>query len=400
MVMHRKSCQVMIKPTGSVCNLDCKYCFYLEKERLYPERKANYRMSEDTLELFIKQHIAAQDVDEVIFAWQGGEPTLMGLAFYQRAVELQQRYAGGKTVVNTFQTNGVLIDDDWAIFFRQHAFLVGVSIDGDAALHDEWRVTRSGKPTHGKVEQAVKCLARHDVEFNTLTVVNHTNMHHPLPVYDYLKSIGSRYMQFIPLVERSAEEGGIGLAHPEDGQTRMMSWSVDSLQFGHFLNAIFDVWVRNDIGHIGIQIFEQTLAAWCGLPPQVCVFAPTCGSAFAMEMNGDVYNCDHFVYPQYKLGNIQDLTLRAMNNSEQNQQFGDDKRRSMAQECYSCQWQFACYGGCPKHRFLPSVSGRSNQNYLCAGYQAFFAHTAPAMRAMKTLYENRISPAEIKSIFV
>lgn len=201
-------------------------------------------------------------------------------------------------------------------FFKQHAFLVGVSIDGDAALHDEWRVTRSGKPTHGKVEQAVKCLVRHGVEFNTLTVVNHTNMHHPVRVYNYLKSIGSRYMQFIPLIERSAEEGGIGLAHPEGGQTRMMPWSVDSLQFGHFLNAIFDVWVRNDIGDIGIQMFEQTLAAWCGLPPQVCVFAPTCGSAFAMEMNGDVYNCDHFVYPQYKLGNIQDSTLRAMNNSE------------------------------------------------------------------------------------
>lgn len=398
--MQRKSCQVMVKPTGSVCNLDCKYCFYLEKEKLYPDRKENFKMSDEMLELFIKQHIAAQDVDEVIFTWQGGEPTLMGRAFYQRAIELQQRYAEGRTIVNTFQTNGILINEEWAEFFKKNDFLVGISVDGDAALHDEWRVTRSGKPTHEKVEQAIKCLARHGVEFNTLTVVNHTNMSHPLQVYQYLKSIGSQYMQFIPLVERRSDNSDAELATPSDKQTEMMPWSVDSLEFGHFLNAIFDVWIRKDIGKIGIQIFEQTLAAWCGLPPQVCVFAPTCGSAFAMEMNGDVYNCDHFVYPQYKLGNIQHTTLRAMNNSEQNRQFGNDKSRTMAQECYSCQWQFACYGGCPKHRFLPSATGMPNHNYLCAGYKAFFAYTAPTMGAMKTLYDNNISPAEIRTIFV
>lgn len=388
----------MIKPTGSVCNLDCKYCFYLEKEQLYPERKSNYRMSEETLELFIKQHIDAQDVDGVIFAWQGGEPTLMGLPFYRRAVELQRRYAGGKTIVNTFQTNGMLIDDAWADFFRQHNFLVGISVDGDAVLHDEWRVSRSGKPTHAKVEQAINCLARHGVEFNTLTVVNQTNMHHPQRVYAYLKSIGSRYMQFIPLVERKMESEN-ALAHPHDRQTIMTPWSVDALQFGHFLNTIFDIWIREDIGDIGIQLFEQTLAAWCGLPPQVCVFAPVCGSAFAMEMNGDVYNCDHFVYPRYKLGNINDTTLRQMNIGRQNRQFGDDKSRLMAQECHSCQWLFACYGGCPKHRFLPSASGQLNENYLCAGYKLFFSHTAPVMNAMKILYENNLSPAEIRSVF-
>ncbi len=388
----------MIKPTGSVCNLDCKYCFYLEKEQLYPERKSNYRMSEETLELFIKQHIDAQDVDDVIFAWQGGEPTLMGLPFYRRAVELQRRYAGGKTIVNTFQTNGMLIDDAWADFFRQHNFLVGISVDGDALLHDEWRVSRSGKPTHARVEQAINCLARHGVEFNTLTVVNQTNMHHPQRVYAYLKSVGSRYMQFIPLVERKMESEN-ALAHPHDRQTIMTPWSVDALQFGHFLNTIFDIWIREDIGDIGIQLFEQTLAAWCGLPPQVCVFAPVCGSAFAMEMNGDVYNCDHFVYPQYKLGNINDTTLRQMNIGRQNRQFGDDKSRLMAQECHSCQWLFACYGGCPKHRFLPSASGQLNENYLCAGYKLFFSHTAPVMNAMKILYENNLSPAEIRSVF-
>ncbi len=239
---------------------------------------------------------------------------------------------------------------------------------------------------------------RHGVEFNTLTVVSQSNMLHPQRVYAYLKSIGSRYMQFIPLVERAANEEGM-LAHPQDGQTAMMPWSVDGLQFGKFLNAIFDIWIREDIGDIGIQLFEQTLAAWCGLPPQVCVFAPVCGSAFAIEMNGDVYNCDHFVYPQYKLGNIHDTTLRQMNNSAQNQQFGLDKSREMAQECHACPWQFACYGGCPKHRFLPSASGQLKQNYLCAGYQHFFSHTAPMMKAMKTLYENNLSPAEIRSVF-
>lgn len=356
-------------------------------------------MSDEMLELFVKQHIAAQDVDDVIFAWQGGEPTLMGLAFYRRAVELQQRYAAGKTIINTFQTNGILIDDAWARFFRQQDFLVGISIDGDAALHDEWRVTRAGKSTHANVARAIQCLLRHAVEFNTLTVVNRTNVHHPLQVYQFLKSIGSRYMQFIPLVERRSASDHSMLATPSDKQAAVMPWSVESLAFGEFLNAIFDVWLRQDIGDIGIQLFEQTLAAWCGLPPQVCVFAPTCGSAFAMEMNGDVYNCDHFVYPQYALGNIQNTTLRAMNNSEQNLRFGDEKRRTMAQECHSCPWQFACHGGCPKHRFLPADSGPFAQNYLCAGYQAFFAHTAPAMKAMKALYEKGISPSEIKSLF-
>jgi len=398
--MSKKSCQVMVKPTGSVCNLDCRYCFYLEKEKLYPERKNHYRMSENTLELFVQQHIAAQDVDEVIFAWQGGEPTLMGIPFYQKAVALQQRYANGKTIVNTFQTNGILVNSEWAHFFNQRQFLVGISIDGDAALHDEWRLTRSGDPTHAKVERAIRCLVEHEVEFNTLTVVNQSNMHHPQRVYAYLKSLGSRYMQFIPLVERQSNHGISTLAHPQEDKANMMPWSVNTSQFGHFLNAIFDIWIREDIGEIGIQLFEQTLAAWCGLPPQVCIFAPQCGSAFAMEMNGDIYNCDHFVYPEYKLGNIYDRTLREMNSSEQNHCFGKDKMRSMAQECHDCQWKFACYGGCPKHRFLPSASGQLNKNYLCASYKAFFSHTAPLMGVMKTLYENNIPPAEIRTVLV
>ncbi|MCL5498434.1 anaerobic sulfatase maturase [Escherichia coli] len=397
--MLRKSCQVMVKPTGSVCNLDCRYCFYLEKEKLYPERNKHFRMSETILERFVAQHIAAQDVDEVIFAWQGGEPTLMGIAFYQQAIALQKRYANGKQIVNTFQTNGVLIDESWAEFFRENAFLVGISIDGDAALHNAWRVTRAGKPTHEKVERAIHLLARHGVAFNTLTVVNATNAAHPLRVYHYLKALGSQYMQFIPLVERrSAALDAQSLAHPQERQAEMMPWSVGSLAFGEFLSTIFDVWIREDIGDISVQLFDQTLAAWCGLPPQVCVFAPTCGSAFAMEMNGDVYNCDHYVYPQYKLGNICNTTIREMNNSQQNYNFADAKNKYLSHECRTCPWVFACNGGCPKHRFLPPAGGAFPHNYLCQGYQRFFSHTSALMQAMKTLFENGYSPADIKHV--
>lgn len=398
--MRRKSCQVMIKPTGSVCNLDCQYCFYLEKEKLYPDRNNNFRMSESTLENLVQQHIAAQEIDEVIFAWQGGEPTLMGIDFYRKAVALQKRYANGKRVINTFQTNGVLVDDRWCAFFKEHAFLVGISIDGDAVMHDKWRVTRSGKPTHKKVEQAIYSLRRHGVEFNTLTVVSQANASQPLDVYRYLKDAGSQYMQFIPLVERGNITGdGKQLAHPKESQTQVMPWSVGSMQFGKFLSAIFDVWIREDIGNISVQLFEQTLAAWCDLPPQVCIFAPRCGSAFALEMNGDVYNCDHYVYADYKLGNIKQTSLKEMNNGAQNLDFAENKYRNLSGECHSCPWLFACYGGCPKHRFLPSLSGDTKQNYLCEGYRYFFDHTAEIMGAMKTLFQHGHSPADIKTIF-
>ena len=398
--MRRKSCQVMIKPTGSVCNLDCQYCFYLEKEKLYPDRNNNFRMSESTLENLVQQHIAAQEIDEVIFAWQGGEPTLMGIDFYRKAVALQKRYANGKRVINTFQTNGVLVDDRWCAFFKEHAFLVGISIDGDAVMHDKWRVTRSGKPTHKKVEQAIYSLRRHGVEFNTLTVVSQANASQPLDVYRYLKDAGSQYMQFIPLVERGNITGdGKQLAHPKESQTQVMPWSVGSMQFGKFLSAIFDVWIREDIGNISVQLFEQTLAAWCELPPQVCIFAPRCGSAFALEMNGDVYNCDHYVYADYKLGNINQTSLKEMNNGAQNLGFAENKYRNLSGECHSCTWLFACYGGCPKHRFLPSLSGDTKQNYLCEGYRYFFDHTAEIMGAMKTLFQHGHSPADIKTIF-
>lgn len=398
--MRRKSCQVMIKPTGSVCNLDCQYCFYLEKEKLYPDRNNNFRMSESTLENLVQQHIAAQEIDEVIFAWQGGEPTLMGIDFYRKAVALQKRYANGKRVINTFQTNGVLVDDRWCAFFKEHAFLVGISIDGDAVMHDKWRVTRSGKPTHKKVEQAIYSLRRHGVEFNTLTVVSQANASQPLDVYRYLKDAGSQYMQFIPLVERGNITGdGKQLAHPKESQTQVMPWSVGSMQFGKFLSVIFDVWIREDIGNISVQLFEQTLAAWCELPPQVCIFAPRCGSAFALEMNGDVYNCDHYVYADYKLGNINQTSLKEMNNGAQNLDFAENKYRNLSGECHSCPWLFACYGGCPKHRFLPSLTGDTKQNYLCEGYRYFFNHTAEIMGAMKTLFQHGHSPADIKTIF-
>lgn len=267
-------------------------------------------------------------------------------------------------------------------------------------MHDKWRVTRSGKPTHKKVEQAIYSLRRHGVEFNTLTVVSQANASQPLDVYRYLKDAGSQYMQFIPLVERGNITGdGKQLAHPKESQTQVMPWSVGSMQFGKFLSAIFDVWIREDIGNISVQLFEQTLAAWCELPPQVCIFAPRCGSAFALEMNGDVYNCDHYVYADYKLGNINQTSLKEMNNGAQNLDFAENKYRNLSGECHSCPWLFACYGGCPKHRFLRSLTGDTKQNYLCEGYRYFFNHTAEIMGAMKTLFQHGHSPADIKTIF-
>lgn len=375
-----KSCHVMAKPTGALCNLGCDYCFYLEKARLYPERHARC-MDDETLGLFVQQQIAAQDTDEVIFAWQGGEPTLAGLAFFQRAVALQQQFAQGKTILNTFQTNGILLDDGWCRFFRQHQFLIGISVDGDAVLHDAYRKTNAGKPTHHHVEAAVKLLLKHGVAFNTLTVVNALNSQHPLQVYDFLKKLGSRHMQFIPLLEASKEGVSQRSLKPAD--------------FGTFLKTIFYQWVRHDIGVIEVPIFEHAFAVCCGLPALTCVFAPSCGSAFALELNGDVYQCDHFVSPDYLLGNLHQSTLREMLESDANRAFGHHKS-PLASECASCEVRSACHGGCPKDRITSSSSGSQNLNYFCPSYQAFFRFVQPYMLMMKSLLEQGYLPSDIR----
>ncbi|WP_036817315.1 anaerobic sulfatase maturase, partial [Photobacterium sanctipauli] len=367
-------CHVMAKPTGSKCNIDCTYCFYLEKEKLYPDRSSDWMMDDTTLDLYIQQQIEAQSGDEVIFAWQGGEPTLRGLAFYQSAVELQNRYKGTKKVINTFQTNGLLIDEKWCTFFKANQFLIGISIDGPAELHDAYRVTRSGKPTHHKVIAAINLLKQYQVEFNTLTVVSNINVKEPLRVYQYLKQLGSRHMQFIPLVERKAEQetaDGLTLLNPERKEAvSLCQWSVDAKAFGAFLTSIFHEWVRKDIGQVWVQMFENTFALTCDQPAQICVFAPTCGSAFALEANGDVYSCDHYVYPEHKLGNLHQTTLKAINHSKENLHFGQAKQSTLSIDCQQCEYRSLCNGGCPKQRFSLSSAGKPEHNYLCAGYKA------------------------------
>lgn len=379
-----KSCHVMVKPTGALCNLGCDYCFYLEKARLYPHRNARC-MDDETLSQLIQQHIAAQDTDEVIFAWQGGEPTLAGLAFFQRAVALQKQFAQGKTLINTFQTNGVLLDDAWCRFFNKHHFLIGISVDGDALLHDTFRKTNAGKPTHQRVENAVKLLQKHGVAFNTLTVINALNSQHPLRVYEYLKKLGSQHMQFIPLLE-TTDEG-------------IHERSVKPADFGTFLTTIFAQWVRQDIGLIEIPLFEHAFAVNCGMPALTCVFAPACGSAFALELNGDLYQCDHFVSPKYLLGNLHQRTIQQMRDSQQNHAFGQ-KKRPQAPECVVCDVRTACHGGCPKDRIMLSSRGLPELNYFCPSYQAFFTYVAPYMRTMKSLWEQGHAPSDIRHYLI
>jgi uncharacterized protein len=392
----------MAKPSGSVCNLDCHYCFYLEKEKLYPERNQNWRMSDETLELFIRQQIEAQSGPDVDIAWQGGEPTLLGIEFFEKAVHFADKYRRDKQVHHAFQTNGMLINDDWCHLFKQHNFLVGISIDGPADLHDAYRVNRAGKPSHQKVMQGIECLARHRVPFNTLTVVNDINAHHPLRVYQFLKSIGSTFMQFIPLVEQKVTESQgdqLELIHPDSGQeAKVTPWSVPSRQYGEFLNQIFDEWVHKDVGRIFVQTFDTALASWCGQPGGVCIFSATCGNALALEANGDLFSCDHYVYPEYRLGNIHEISIKEMNSSEQAIKFGQDKQKRLTADCKACDYRFACHGGCPKHRFIVSDFGQPHHNYLCKGYLHFFEHSASYMALMRDLVRAGRQAGEIMHI--
>lgn len=376
---------VMTKPTGPLCNLDCTYCFYLEKEELYG-RTSKWAMAEETLESYVRQYIAAQDGPEVTFAWQGGEPTLLGVEFFNRAVELQQRYAQGKTIHNALQTNGTLLDDAWCAFLAAHQFLVGLSIDGPREIHDKYRVDKGGKPTFDRVMRGLECLKRHQVEFNTLTCVQRHNAYRPLEVYSFLREMGSGYMQFIPIVERIAREpgpDGLTLVLPTASEEAQVSpWSVEPLQYGKFLSAIFDEWVRHDVGTYFVQIFDVSLEAWLGLEPSLCVFSETCGTGLALEHNGDLYSCDHYVYPENRLGNILDSPLDAMVRSDEQRAFGAAKRDTLPAYCLGCDVRFVCHGECPKHRFLTTPDGEPGLNYLCAGYKHFFRHIDPYMKFM------------------
>lgn len=382
-------CHVMAKPSSSVCNLDCTYCFYLEKENLYPERKKDWRMSDETLEQYIKQTIEAQDSSNVEFSWQGGEPTLLGLDFFKRAVALQKKYGAGRQISNAFQTNALLIDKAWCQFFKENQFLLGISIDGPEELHDNFRVNRAKRPSHAKVMAAIELLKAYKVDFNTLTVVNSENIKHPEAVYEFLKSIGSTYMQFIPIVERKAatyQENGLQLVSPDfNHEAHVTEWSAPSRAFGEFLNRIFDLWIKKDVGRIFVNYFDNTLSTWCKEPANLCTFSETCGHAFILEANGDLYNCDHFVYPEYLIGNIHDTSIRTLNKEQKVTQFGLDKKEKLTDQCKHCPFLFACNGGCPKHRFLVSDTGQPGHNYFCEGVNTYFTHTAPYMQMMRDL---------------
>lgn len=395
-----KNFQMIAKPSGSVCNIDCEYCFYLEKEKLYPERKNHWKMDEKTLESYVRQQIGSQKGKVVDFIWQGGEPTLLGIEFYQKALALQEQYRGSKKVQNFFQTNATRIDEQWAKFLREHEFLVGVSIDGDRISNDTYRRSRAGKSTFDQVMQGLDWLKKYKVEFNTLTVVNAENVRRPMDVYNFLKRIGSRYMQFIPLVERRAnepDENGLTLIQPTfAGQCEVTAWSVPSKAYGKFLNTIFDYWVQHDFGQVFVMNFEQTMSQMIGRPG-ACIFSPTCGADLTVEANGDVYSCDHFVYPEHLLGNINDDELSELVNSEQNISFGENKLSNISCDCIGCNVRQACHGGCPKHRFELSSDGRPNRNYFCEGYKTYFGHTIPRMVGLFELMENKATPKQVKA---
>lgn len=390
---------IMAKPHGPICNLDCTYCYYLEKENLYGGAGREFRMPDQVLESHIRQYIEAQSSSHITFAWQGGEPTLLGIPFFERVVELQQQYAHGKTIENAFQTNGTLLDDAWGEFLAKNRFLIGLSIDGPAHLHDAYRVDKGGKPTFDKVMRGLDILKKHGVEFNTLTVINRKNSYHAREVYSFLKEIGSQYLQFIPIVEQIAAEpdnNGLRLLKPFSRTPSQVSeWSVEPLQFGRFLQEIFDEWVRNDVARIFIQTFDVALESWAGVPQSLCVFKPTCGNALVLEHNGDLYSCDHFVYPDNRLGNITEQPLVQLATSPQQNRFGNAKLAGLPSDCRNCDVRFACNGECPKHRFTTTASGEYGLNYLCAGYKHFFHHVDPYMRFMADELKQHRAPARV-----
>ncbi|CAI0779891.1 anaerobic sulfatase maturase [Serratia entomophila] len=390
---------LMAKPSGSVCNIDCSYCFYLEKDRLYPERKNRWKMDGTTLDNYVRKNIQGQAGERVDFIWQGGEPTMLGIDFFREAVRLQQYYRGNKKINNFFQTNGINIDDDWAVFFKDHRFLVGVSIDGDRISNDKYRLSRSGRSTHDEVLRGIKTLLHHGIEFNTLTVVNAENVKRPLDVYNFLKRIGSRYMQFIPLVERRAaspDANGLTLVSPDFTEPcRVTEWSVPAKAYGNFLNAIFDHWVVNDLGSIFVMNFEQTMAKMAGQTGS-CVINETCGGNLIVEANGDVYSCDHFVYPEHKLGNINQTQPERLVNSAENINFGQSKLTNISKDCLNCSVRPVCNGGCPKHRFNLSSDGRPNKNYFCEGFSLHLNHALPMMDCILQLTSQRTTPGKIK----
>ena len=381
---------IMIKPVGSLCNLRCRYCYYLDKADIYGGKEP--RMTYEMLETFIREYIAANDVPEVLFNWHGGEPLLMGLDFYRKAIQLQKKYASGKRIRNALQTNATLVTAEWAAFFRENGFLIGVSLDGPKDVHDCYRAGKGGGSTSERVVKGIAELYKAGVDSNIMATVNRTSEGRGLEIYQFLKGAGTRFIQFMPVLEH-VKDGRI--VSPDEEGSQIAPWSVSAEGFGRFLCDIFDYWVRHDVGSVFINQFDSTLAMWCGEQPGTCTFAQTCGGNSVIEHNGDLYPCDHFVYEDYRIGNVLETDLRTLMASEKQIRFGIDKRNGLPKKCVTCRWYFACHGECPKHRFNRTDSGEPGLNALCDGYSMFFSHVAPYMERMKQLLSEGRPPADI-----
>ncbi|MBF0496920.1 MAG: anaerobic sulfatase maturase [Deltaproteobacteria bacterium] len=397
---------LMAKPAGPSCNLRCGYCFYREKKTFFPANTM-FRMSDEVLETYTREYIESQPGSAVVFDWQGGEPTVLGVDFFQRALDLQQKYGQGKQISNTLQTNGTLLDEAWCAFLSRNKFLVGLSLDGPEAVHDAFRLDKDGRPTCARVLDKLRMMQRYGVEVNVLATINSQSATHPLEVYRFFRQQGVQFIQFIPIVEREtdseAENLGISLAAPpslthEEKSTTVTPWSVEPTQYGEFLIQVFQEWIRNDVGRIFVMNFEWTLGAWAGVAPGVCYLAPRCGGNLILEHNGDIFSCDHFMYPVFRLGNILERGLKEMVQSTQQIAFGASKETALPGYCRGCELLFACRGGCPKHRFATSPDGESGLNYLCEGFKKFYHYVHPAMTRMVELIYRGIPVQKIMEV--
>ncbi len=394
-----KPLYVMLKPAGAHCNLACKYCYYLEKNNLY-QNSHRHLMSDEMLEQFTREYIEAQTMPQVLFTWHGGEPLMRSIDFYKKALALQKKYAHGKQIDNVIQTNGTLLTDEWCEFFAKNHWLVGISIDGPQEYHDHYRVTPAGKPSWEKVMQGIQLLKKHHVEWNAMAVVNAYNAEHPLEFYHFFRDNGCQYLQFTPIVERLTEheDGRILASLADNREIPLADASVTPQQWGNFLCTIFDDWVRHDVGKTFVEIFDCTLANWMGVLPGICAYSKECGHAGVMEHNGDVYSCDHFVFPEYKLGNIRNQSLIDMLYGEKQQAFSRLKHTSLPRQCKECDMEFACHGECPKNRFEKDKYGEPGLNYLCQGYYQYYSHVAPYMDFMKRELLAQRPPANIMNV--
>jgi uncharacterized protein len=390
---------VMAKTTGAACNLACKYCYYLEKQNLYKDKIGNshFILEDGTLEKFVEQYINSQTQSEILFTWHGGEPLMRPISFYETILQLQKKYSKNRVINNCIQTNGTLINEEWAKFFRDNKWLVGVSIDGPQKFHDAYRRSKDGQSSFSRVMHGIELLNRYGVQWNAMAVVNNLNVEEPLLFYRFFKSIHCHFIQFTPIVERLLpHDDGRYLASPMDiGDIPLADFSINPEKWGDFLCAIFKEWVKKDVGVYYIQLFDSVLANWVGEKPGICTLAQTCGHAAVMEYNGDVYTCDHFVFPEYKLGNIYTHSLTEMMYGEKETNFGDSKRDNLPRQCLNCKYLFACNGECPKNRFAFTKSGESGLNFLCKGYYKFFEYAAPYMNYMKKELLSQRAPSGI-----